>query len=197
GDPARGESLWGDEAGSDTGTDGGWAVPTGRRARRRAAETGAPTDAVPTSSPGSPWADAQTTAAVPADGGSGPGGWQNPGPGEDEPWVSRDAVRSPSRTRLYILAGVGAVVVAALVVGALFWAGVLGSDRLDRTALQAGVNQVLTQDYGLQVGAIACPEDVEVSAGTQFTCQAVVDGEQVEVPVVVTSDQGDYQVGRV
>ncbi|MCM3845035.1 DUF4333 domain-containing protein [Pseudonocardia sp. DR1-2] len=73
----------------------------------------------------------------------------------------------------------------------------LGSDRLDRTALQAGVNQVLTQDYGLQVGAIACPEDVEVSAGTQFTCQAVVDGEQVEVPVVVTSDQGDYQVGRV
>lgn len=198
GDPARGEPLWGDEAGSDTGTDGGWAVPTGRRARRRAAEAGAPTDAVPASSPGSPWADAQTTAAVPADGGSGPGGWQqNPGPGEDEPWVSRDAVRSPSRTRLYVLAGVGAVVVAALVVGALFLAGVLGSDRLDRTALQAGVNQVLTQDYGLQVGAIACPEDVEVSAGTQFTCQAVVDGEQVEVPVVVTSDQGDYQVGRV
>ncbi|GAA4987347.1 DUF4333 domain-containing protein [Pseudonocardia tropica] len=197
GDPARGEPLWGDEAGPDTGTDGGWAVPTGRRARRRAAETGAPTDAVPASSPGSPWADAQTTAAVPADGGSGPGGWQNPGPGEDEPWVSRDAVRSPSRTRRYVLAGIGAVVVAALVVGALFWAGVLGSDRLDRTALQAGVNQVLTQDYGLQVGAIACPEDVEVSAGTQFTCQAVVDGEQVEVPVVVTSDQGDYQVGRV
>lgn len=201
GDPARGEPLWGDEAGSDTssgtGTDGGWTVPTGRRARRRAAEAGAPTDAVPASTPGSPWADAQTTAAVPADGGPGPGGWQNPGPGEDEPWVSRDAVRSPSRTRLYILAGVGAVVVAALVVGALFWAGVLGSDRLDRTAVQAGVNQVLTQDYGLQVGAIACPEDVEVSAGTQFTCQAVVDGEQVEVPVVVTSDQGDYQVGRV
>lgn len=194
---ARSEPLWGDEAGSDTGTDGGWAVPTGRRARRRAAETGAPTDAVPASSPGSPWADAQTTAAVPADDGSGPGGWQNPGPGEDEPWVSRDAVRSPSRTRRYVLAGIGAVVVAALVVGALFWAGVLGSDRLDRTALQAGVNQVLTQDYGLQVGAIACPEDVEVSAGTQFTCQAVVDGEQVEVPVVVTSDQGDYQVGRV
>ncbi|ALE83536.1 hypothetical protein XF36_10545 [Pseudonocardia sp. HH130629-09] len=106
-------------------------------------------------------------------------------------------MRSPSRTRLWILAGIGAVVVAALVVGALFWAGVLGSDRLDRTALQAGVTQVLTRDYGLQVGAIACPEDVEVSPGTRFTCQAVVDGEQVEVPVVVTSDQGDYQVGRV
>ncbi|WP_226358931.1 DUF4333 domain-containing protein [Pseudonocardia sp. ICBG601] len=197
GDRTRAEPLWGDEAGTgtDTGTDGGWAVPTGRRARRRAA--GAPTDAVPASSPESPWADAQSTAAVPADGGADAGGWQNPGPGEDEPWVSRDAVRSPSRTRLWILAGIGAVVVAALVVGALFWAGVLGSDRLDRTTLQAGVTQVLTRDYGLQVGAIACPEDVEVSAGTRFTCQAVVDGEQVEVPVVVTSDQGDYQVGRV
>ncbi|MEJ8280780.1 DUF4333 domain-containing protein [Pseudonocardia spirodelae] len=192
-DPGAAEPLWGDEG---TGDDDGWAVPTGRRRRRRAAEADAPTEAVPTTSPAAARGeDARPGAA--SDGSWGGGAWENPGTGGEQPWVSRDAVQGPSRTRLYVLAGIGAVVVAALVLGSLFWTGVLGSDTLDRTALQAGVNQVLSRDYGLQVGEVACPDDVAVSAGTRFTCQAVVDGEQVEVPVVVTSDQGDYQVSRV
>lgn len=189
GDTTRPAPLWGDDA---AGQDDGWAVPTGRRGRRRAAEPDAPVDAVPGGSPSSGW------GAEPA--APGEGAW---GAAGDEPWSPRENVRSP-RTGpfglgLAVWGAIAAAVVllAVVLVTAFLVPGWAVTRNLDQTALQNGVTQVLTQDYGLGVGAVQCPDDVAVSTGTEFSCQAVVDGEQVEVPGTVTSDEGDYQVGRV
>ncbi|BBG02174.1 MULTISPECIES: DUF4333 domain-containing protein [Pseudonocardia] len=179
--PQQEGALWGDEAPSQDDT---WAVPTGRRRRRRAADE--PADAVPASSPASAWAG-DTTTAQPAD-----GGW-----GADQPWAPPEQVKKPSGARTWILIGGAVLLVAVLALSAFVWPAWAITRHLDQTALQAGVNQVLTEDYGLEVGAVQCPDDVVVSAGTAFSCQAVVDGEQVEVPGLVTSDEGDYQINRV
>ncbi|MBP2368304.1 DUF4333 domain-containing protein [Pseudonocardia parietis] len=192
----RSAPVWGDEAASDQGDS--WAVPTGPRRRRRAGEPAdaVPTDAVPAASPASAWADDQATTAQPADGARGSGAWPASRDGE-EPWAPPEAVRSGLDAKKWGLIGGGVLLVAILLVTALVWPAWALPQHLDQTALQTGVNQVLTEDYGLTVGAVQCPDDVTVSAGTTFSCQAVVDGEQVEVPGVVTSDEGDYQVNRV
>lgn len=192
--------LWGDDA---AGTDDGWAVPTGRRGRRRGPEQDpGTTDAVPAGSPGSSWAPTEQTPqhGYPDEVGAGAaGGWES----GDEPWAPRENVTPPRTGPLGLgpkgwgLVAAGVVVVAVLAVTALLVPGWAVTRSMDQTALQNGVTQVLTQDYGLDVGAVQCPDDVRATAGTQFRCQAVVDGEQVEVPGVVTSDEGDYQVNRV
>ncbi|OLL72075.1 hypothetical protein Ae168Ps1_0447c [Pseudonocardia sp. Ae168_Ps1] len=187
---AHSAPLWGDEAPPDQGDT--WAVPTGRRGGRRRAPEG-PADAVPAGAPPAGYPEEPTVAQQPGDG----GGWSGAGPGA-EPWAPSEAVRAPAGNgKKWALAGAGVLLVAVLAVSALVWPAWLLTSHLDQTALQTGVNQVLTEDYGLQVGAVQCPDDVEVSAGTQFACQAVVDGEQVEVAGIVTSDEGDYQVNRV
>jgi nicotinamide mononucleotide (NMN) deamidase PncC len=89
------------------------------------------------------------------------------------------------------------VVLAVLAVTAFWKPGFLVTEEFDQQALQAGVTQVLTQDYGLGATGVSCPEGQKVEAGTTFTCSANVDGENVEVPVTVLDDQGTYQVGRV
>ncbi|MBW0106812.1 DUF4333 domain-containing protein [Pseudonocardia sp. KRD-291] len=123
-------------------------------------------------------------------------------PGE-EPWAPDDVVRRPKRGPFGLgrgaLVGIGAVALVVVVglVLAFVAPGFAITRTLDKTALQNGVNQILSQDYRLQVGAVDCPDDVEVTTGTTFECQAIVDGEQLAVPGRVITDDGGYQVGRV
>ncbi|ANY09128.1 DUF4333 domain-containing protein [Pseudonocardia sp. HH130630-07] len=189
-DATRAAPLWGDDAPQDQGDT--WAVPTGRRAaRRRAREE--QTDAVPAGA-----GDWGAPAPAATHGRGDGGGWGAVEEG-DEPWAPRQAVRRPPSAgkKWGVIGGVVALLVALGLVAALVWPGWLLPSYFDQTALQTGVGQVLSEDYGLEVGAVQCPDDVVVSTGTTFSCQAVVDGEQVEVPGVVTSDDGDYQVNRV
>ena len=147
---------------------------------------------------GGAWSEAPTAAVWGPDAGRD----DRFAPG-DEPWAPREAVRTPRRgpgglgTRALAGIGAGVLVVLVLAVTAFLYPGWAVSRTLDQTALQNGVTQVLTQNYGLQVGAVQCPDDVTVAAETEFSCQALVDGEQVTVAGVVTSDNGDYQVKRV
>ena len=68
---------------------------------------------------------------------------------------------------------------------------------LDPAAVQTGVQKVLTNDYGLTgVDRVICGDGNRVTAGTTFECRATVDGAQVTVPIRVTTDAGDYEVGR-
>jgi len=101
--------------------------------------------------------------------------------------------------RLPLLIGgiVGIVVVAAVLVLGFWKPGFLVVSELDQQALQSGVTQILTRDYGLQVTALSCPHGQRVTPGNSFTCAATVDGENVQVPVTVLDDKGTYQVGRV
>jgi hypothetical protein len=146
-----------------------------------------------------PWSDTGETTAV-AWGADPQAGGYLPG---DEPWAPREQVRGPRRGPFGLgtgaLAGIGLAVVAVIVLAVLFFVtpGWAVTRTLDKTALQNGVTQILTQNYGLQVGAVECPDDVAVEADTEFACQALVDGEPVTVPGKVTSDEGDYQVSRV
>lgn len=121
----------------------------------------------------------------------------------DEPWAPDEVVQRPKSGPFGLgrgaLAGIGAGVVVLLVLAVLAFIapGFAITRTLDKTALQNGVTQILGQDYRLQVGAVDCPDDVEVSTGTTFECQAIVDGEQLAVPGRVLTDDGAYQVGRV
>jgi hypothetical protein len=147
----------------------------------------------------------------PAWGGQGnPGGqatqhWQPPvdqGPGQ---WGGGGAgypplpnqPRSGGRSALpFIIIGI-VVVVLAIVAVLLFVApGFLVNRVFDTPALQQGVQQVLTNDYGLQVESVTCGQGIRVDQGATFQCDAVVDGAPVKVPVTVTSSDGAYQVGR-
>ncbi|MFC5994696.1 DUF4333 domain-containing protein [Pseudonocardia hispaniensis] len=94
---------------------------------------------------------------------------------------------------------IAAAIVAVALVGVLgFWTpGFFVSTVFDQAALQDGIEQVLTGAYGHEVSAVHCAEDIPVTAGATFTCEATVDGERVTVPVTITSDDGHYQVGRV
>jgi len=151
--------------------------------------------------------------------GAGQGGWDATG-GQQSGWDPRggapdnataattavSAVRSRhsgsgggGKSRLpLVIGGVVALVVVAAVLVVGFWKpGYFLVEQFDQQALQSGVTQVLSRDYGLEVTALSCPEGQEVTAGASFTCAATVDGENVTVPITVLDDQGTYQVGRV
>ncbi|MFC7658028.1 DUF4333 domain-containing protein [Pseudonocardia benzenivorans] len=109
-------------------------------------------------------------------------------------------VETPRKRRALPWILVGAlVVVAAVAAVLLFWKpGFVVTRVFDQTALQAGVEKVLTTDYGHQVSAVSCPANREVKSGDTFQCSATVDGEpNTQVPIHVTSSEGNYEVGRV
>ena len=98
---------------------------------------------------------------------------------------------APSPLR-WLLLGVVVVVVLGFVTPGWFVTRVF-----DSGAVQAGVAKVLTDDYATDgVADVRCPQDVQVSSGATFTCDATIDGDPVKVPVTVTDDRGGYQVGR-
>jgi hypothetical protein len=97
----------------------------------------------------------------------------------------------------WILLVVGLLVIAGGVVAALYFAGTLTRTTFDNTAVQNGVRQVLTEDYGLQnVSDVSCPAGQEVKTGATFTCRATIDGQQKNVPITVKTDDGEYEVGQ-
>jgi hypothetical protein len=96
-----------------------------------------------------------------------------------------------------MIIGAAAVVVLALV-GVLGFVspGFFNTRVLDANAVQSGVQQVLSQDYDLEVQTVTCPQGQEVVPDATFECTAVVDGDQVTVPIKITSVDGNYEVGR-
>ena len=83
------------------------------------------------------------------------------------------------------------------------WSGLKGffkRDDLTVVNLECPVSrlgsQVLTKDYDLKVQSVTCPDGQEVVPNATFNCTAVVDGDQVNVPVKITSADGNYEVGR-
>ncbi|MBY8860452.1 DUF4333 domain-containing protein [Nocardia sp. CA2R105] len=100
-----------------------------------------------------------------------------------------------SRRGLIIGGGIGAVVVIVVVV--VLAVVFLGSDKLDNSAVQSGVQKVLKDSYGIDdVQNVNCPSGQKVEVGKTFTCSLKVGGEQKNVTIKVTKSDGTYEVGR-
>jgi hypothetical protein len=144
-------------------------------------------------------------------------GWQQPeyepagsygsgyGPPEQAPPRSRPVTpRTPSRraTRQqrrppWLAVAAAAVVVVAFLVLGFVAPGWFVTRVFDATAVQNGVAKILTDDYGAEgVADVHCPDRVQVTVGTTFTCDGAIDGDPIKVPVRVTGPDGAYQVGR-
>jgi hypothetical protein len=102
---------------------------------------------------------------------------------------------------VFTVAGIAIVAVeaVALAVG-LVLLGTFKTTELDVTNAEAGVAQVLADPvngYGAEsVSSVRCNggRNPEVEKGVSFACQAVVNGKQREVTVVIVDDDGTYEV---
>ncbi|MGA9489457.1 MAG: DUF4333 domain-containing protein [Mycobacterium sp.] len=103
----------------------------------------------------------------------------------------------------WLLAGAGGLALligAAVLLGGVAKLGVTGGKFLDVAKVQAGVLQTLSDPasgYGANtVTDVSCNDGHNPSAdkGTTFTCDATVNGAQRHVTVVVSDDQGTYEI---
>ncbi|MQY17246.1 DUF4333 domain-containing protein [Nocardia macrotermitis] len=120
--------------------------------------------------------------------------WNQSGQWSQEPQLQTTGGKK-SRRGLLIGGGIGVVVVivVAVVLAVVF----LGSDKLDSSAVQSGVQKVLKDSYGIDdVQNVSCPAGQEVKVGKTFTCSMKVGGEQKSVTIKITKSDGTYEVGR-
>lgn len=83
---------------------------------------------------------------------------------------------------------------AVVVLGAVA-AGACGSPAvLDGPRSEERIGDRLSEAYGVDVGSVACPDDVEVEEGATFRCTARVGEGSVEVDVHQTDDEGTLEV---
>ncbi|SRX91913.1 hypothetical protein MSP7336_00134 [Mycobacterium shimoidei] len=104
---------------------------------------------------------------------------------------------------LLVGAGVALVLVMAVVLlSGVVPLGVGGGKVLDVAKVQVGVLRILSDPasgYGANtVTNVSCNDGRNPNAakGTTFTCRLTVNGAQREVTVVVSDDDGTYEVGR-
>jgi Domain of unknown function (DUF4333) len=105
----------------------------------------------------------------------------------------------PRRIKQGLVLGLLVAVLLAAIVGFIGFVtpGYFLVRVLDPAAVQTGVQKVLTNDYGMTgVDRVICGEGNKVVPNATFDCRASVGGEQVTVPIRITSDAGDYEVGR-
>lgn len=106
----------------------------------------------------------------------------------------------PKKSKTALIAAIsGAVVVLIIIVlvTAFVAPGFAKSKVLNATAVQDGVQKVLTDTYKVaDVSKVSCPSGQKVSSGGTFTCKATIAGKDTAVKVTITDDNGTYQVGR-
>lgn len=128
------------------------------------------------------------------------------------PWYQRPAAppapippaHTPSTRPILIGAAVAAVL---LIVGALLVSGVsrlrvADGKVLDASKVQAGVLRILSDPasgYGANtVSEVSCNNGRNPSAakGATFTCDVIINGTERQVTIVVSDDDGTYEIGR-
>lgn len=152
--------------------------------------------------PGQPYGSPQPTQPFPGGAHQYPGqqGWPPQGPPPTQQWgpghPPLPAPRGRSKLPL-ILGGVGILVVAAILVLGFVAPAFFVSKVFDTAAVQTGVQKILTDSYGVKdVTAVTCGRNIAVTAGNTFTCDATIAGKPARVPVRITSNDGNYEVGR-
>lgn len=75
----------------------------------------------------------------------------------------------------------------------------LGKSVFDRSAVEAGVVNLIKNSYNENATAASCPDadNTEVKAGNTFNCTVTIDGAQKNVTVTVKADErDDHREGR-
>jgi hypothetical protein len=147
-----------------------------------------PVDPRPTRTPSVPWYSERTNRPPPA--------IQEPGPKSAAPakWAR------PDPRLLVAAAGVVVLIAAAVLVGLITEVGTNGGAVLDVAKVQTGVVQTLSDPasgYGTNsVTDVSCNGGRNPSArkGTVFACDATVNGVPRHVTVLVSDDQGTYEI---
>ena len=112
---------------------------------------------------------------------------------------SPEPQQKPKKSRRALAAALitgGAVAVIAVPLGmALGWF-MQTNQYFDQAAVEAQVEQVLGEDYGLaEVSEVSCPAEVKPEQGTSFECTYVLNDSTQSVPVTVGSDDGQLLIG--
>lgn len=110
------------------------------------------------------------------------------------------AEATPKRNRgrgKFVIAGIIALVLIAAGGAAAWQFGLIHfSDVLDEQALETGVKQVLTNNYGeTDVTAVDCPSGQPVTSGHRFSCTVEISGATKEVAVRVLNGKPEFEVG--
>lgn len=111
-------------------------------------------------------------------------------------WGQQPAQPSGGKGKGLVIGLIAAgVLVVAAIVGLLLV--VFASDELSQTAVQDGVSKVLKESYGIaDVSDVSCPSGQAVKVDATFTCDLKVSGEDKQVTIKITKDDGTYEVGR-
>ena len=165
--------------------------------------------------PGQPGQYGQQYGQQPADYGQQPGAQygqppaqygQQPGQYGQYPQYGTPAAEEGSKRSLAVIGGVigllAAIVVAAVLVMGFWKPGFFMTTKLDVSAAQSGVQQILTDEangYGAKnVKDVKCNQgnSPTVKKGDTFNCEVSIDGTKRQVTVTFQDDSGTYEVGR-
>jgi hypothetical protein len=67
-------------------------------------------------------------------------------------------------------------------------------DRLQTTEAEHRITTALTRTIQRHIGAVSCPDDIELARGSSFRCEVEVDGEVLPVKAVQRDDRGSLRV---
>src|ERR1700704_5198763 len=165
--------------------------------------------------PGQPGQYGQQYGQQPADYGQQPGAQygqppaqygQQPGQYGQYPQYGTPPAEEGSKRSLAVIGGVigllAAIIVAVVLVMGFWKPGFFMTTKLDVSAAQSGVQQILTDEangYGAKnVKDVKCNQgnSPTVKKGDTFNCEVSIDGTKRQVTVTFQDDNGTYEVGR-
>ncbi len=115
---------------------------------------------------------------------------------------SRASTGSTRRTAGGVIGLLAAIIVAVVLVLGFWKPGFFVTTKLDISAAQSGVQQILTDEangYGAKnVKDVKCNsgQSPTVKKGDTFNCEVSIDGTKRQVTVTFQDDKGTYEVGR-
>jgi len=131
---------------------------------------------------------------------------QQPGQYGQYPGYTPPGAEEGSKRSLAVIGGVigllAAIIVAVVLVLGFWKPGFFVTTKLDVSAAQTGVQQILTDEangYGAKnVKDVKCNsgQSPTVKKGDTFNCEVSIDGTKRQVTVTFQDDKGTYEVGR-
>jgi hypothetical protein len=97
---------------------------------------------------------------------------------------------------IWTLAVVIVIIVAVVAILGFVWPGWFTQKVFDDSLMQTGIQQILHDDYKLNVSGVSCNGVHDVKVGSQFSCTATIDGQPKQVQVTVKTADGLYEVAQ-